>query len=352
MTTAAQIINTLVNPITLDTYTPSWFTPLGRQNHGANSALFHAAALLATYGTAGYGTRFVQEAFKSKDADKQIEKAIKSSVEANTALMNPDPNISDVEGVKASDNPFIAKKASEKEAMWPFDGPTIPVSVLNASGYLIPALTAYTAYMYGNTTADKQLDDAEKARMEKDIKKLENIYQKANMERLLLAKGMTPDEIKAKTKELAYPAKPASAQAQAAKKTPGDMSDVMDKEAGWEDTLKRIVRLPSDEDRKAPGTFNAMMALAVLGLGSMGYGSYKVTKDFLANRDPAMRRARMIKKELERHFTTKKPTEIVSDFDPRLSDILNKGVDTSAKKKEAVVDTADESSLASMLNTQ
>lgn len=337
----AKILNTLLNPVTTETWTPEWFTPLGKDMHKGNAALFHAAAMLATYGTLGYGTRVAQEMMGDRRAKEKVQRAIKSHTQAGTSLMNPDPDITDKEGLDLTQNPYLQKKANG------FNPTKIAI---NASGLFLPALAAYTAFLYGNKKADQKFDEDQRLRTEGTINKLENVYQKANFERMLESKGLSPEEVQAKAAELMKAGEQQPAAEAAKKPEAGSLSDVMDKTAGISDYIREQLNINTP---KSEGVFDPIWALAVLGLGGVGYGSYKIAKNYLEDQDPEMRRAKMIKKELERHFSSKKPTEIIPDFDPRISDILNRAAPAKEEKPAGpVIDSVPESdSLVNTLNT-
>jgi len=344
-----KIINTFLNPLGGgNTWTPKWFTPLGDSNPGANATLFHAAAILATYGGLGYGSRIVQEMYRDKGAENKIKRAIKSNVDSSDSLFNPDPDVMDEEDLDTSKNPFLQKNAG-----W-FGAPTTAPGLVKASSMFLPALAAYTAYMYGNKKADESYDEDARVRNERTIKKLENLYQKANYERLLSSKGLTPKEVGDQSAQLMNLGKEKPAADKAKKKPAGSLGTALEKQAGWPttDNIREYLNIPTDSDSSA---FDPLWALAVLGLGGIGYGSYKVSKNYLEDQDPEMRRAKMIKKELERHFENKKPTEIIPDLDPRVSAILNRTTDKKEKPKGPVTPTLDSvppsDSMVDLLNT-
>lgn len=308
-------LNTFLNPLSVDTWTPEGFNVLPHRYKAQNDVLFHAAALIATYGAAGYGVRKLQSIFGDTSDRDKIDKTIKEHARAQTPTLNPDPDINDDEELHFNDNPLIQKKAKDSGAFArPKDKYTDPLAdegdnaymgAIRAGGLFIPALAAYTAYMYGHKKADDSEDKDKLKDNEKVITKLENIYQKANMQRMLSAKGYSPDEIKETEADML--------------KTAGDKAWL--KELGKKDPS---VRQSGDTDGTVMRWLRPASMIAMLGLGTLSYGSYKIGSHYLEEQDPERRKAKKIKQELYKRLASKQPTQLVADFDPKLKAILDK----------------------------
>lgn len=349
-TKTTEKLNTFFNPLTTRTWAPEWFTPFGDENYRENKILFHAAALLATYGALGYGARKLQGLYGDDTEKQRIDKAIKSHIESQEPILNPDSDITDDEEIYLKNSPMI--KPIEKKA----DGPKVikskPMfkdntteredsmdgvrSAVAMGGLFIPALAAYTAYMYGNKKADEIEDKKELSKQEAVVKKLENIYQKANMERLLSAKGYTPEEIKSEEKNL------------------------INKTAGSTETDERLGELTGKADSTFMSYLRPAGMLLMLGLGGLAYGSYKIGQHYLEGQDPERKKRQAIKKALEQRLMYKQPTKLIGDFGPKLKSILDKPakkteVPRTVNKQEPVLESAPEEetnkNLTDLLNT-
>ena len=333
----AKVLNTFVNPLTTATWTPDWFKPLSSKYPEQNAVLFHAAALLATYGALGYGVRAAKSLMPDNEYRQKIQKAIKSNVDADTPLLNPDPDINDDESLpgiyeKTAGDNTVDVTRDVVEAV----GDMYPTA-LNMGGLFIPALAAYTAYMYGHKKGDEYFDNQALERNEKIINKLENIYEKANMQRLLAAKGKTPAEItELETSMTPIYKTAASETAELASSTLPNMTP----DISSSDPIVKGAKL--------------IGMLGILGLGGVSYASYKLAQEYLDDQDPEKRKAKAIKKALERELASRKPTALVPDFDPRLGKILNAPADRKKLKASPIVDelpAMGPGSLADLLNT-
>lgn len=299
-----RVLNTLFNPLTEDTVTPSWFHPLSDVDYRRfNDSLFHAITLLATYGSLGYGYRTLRELTKTDKNKKKLNNLLQSRFRAEKPLFSPDPDVHDVETIKPAASPFLLKKADETVKHVTDSGSAAAssdYSPLNYMGLYLPALAAYTAFMYGGKKADEQIDKNKEAALDANIKHLNNVYDRVSLEKLLSAKGLSRDEIKRRMATMGM------------NKTANEKEDPQ---------LKKFREAVTSRKDSMPKSLAAIMFLM---MGGLSYGAYKLTSEVLERNDPNTRKYKMLKKEIARREMSRKPVKIIPKLDPRVSAILNK----------------------------
>lgn len=95
----SPVVGTFVNPfqgIGSDRYVPSWFTPSqASEPTRADSMVFHALALAATYGLGTAGVKYLLNRVEREKERTQGNTNIEEAVKASMPIISPDPSLKD-----------------------------------------------------------------------------------------------------------------------------------------------------------------------------------------------------------------------------------------------------------------
>lgn len=102
-TAASELLGTMFNPfqgmagIGGNVYVPKWFNVSGTGQPGQLEKLIAKTVLLGgTYGTMGFGLKYLMNALERKKEAQEGTKGIQSAVKAAMPMVNPDPYLSDL----------------------------------------------------------------------------------------------------------------------------------------------------------------------------------------------------------------------------------------------------------------
>jgi hypothetical protein len=298
--TVGNALNTALNPLAGQAGFGQMYYP-GSDKSGIKPTLFHALALLSTYGAGAYLMRGIAHKSKVKSKTDETKKRIASYVNAEMPIVSPDPVRNPVQEGK-EEMLGTQKMAMDKSA-------TVGTDLVSA---LIPVVALVGGFAGGTALADKYYGKKEQQAADKENVDLKDKLDKLNYEKLMAVRNPQP-KIDKTAEEKPKPRSQRTAEA-------------------WADNQESGKTLPG-----------LVLALAGLGVGGITLGSAYFSKKYFDDRDESRERLKAVEKVLAQRAAveSEQAPVVIPQIPEKYESALNVGGSTGSPSKVSSYSSVD-----------